>query len=254
LNFIRNYPRKPETVSPERFVKHTISRLLCPRAAGFPDPENGGKIISPGSVPERILKRAGTAFISRSFVLYLRFGVPVVWKGNFFISSTQFPERRLMRIGIGYDVHRLVEGRRLVLGGVSIPHEKGLLGHSDADVVTHAVCDALLGAAGLGDIGSHFPDSDPAYQDADSLELLSRTCRMVRDRELEIINFDVTILAERPKIAPYREEMCRHLAAAAGIDTGRVNVKATSTEGLGWTGRKEGIGAVCVALLSASPP
>lgn len=158
-----------------------------------------------------------------------------------------------MRIGIGYDVHRLVAGRRLVLGGVPVPHEKGLLGHSDADVVAHAVCDALLGAAGLGDIGSHFPDSDPAYRDVDSLELLSRTCRMVRDRELEIINFDVTIQAERPKISPYREEMCRRLAGAAGIDTERVNIKATSTEGLGWTGRGEGIGAVCVALLSALP-
>jgi len=156
-----------------------------------------------------------------------------------------------MRIGIGYDVHRLVEGRPLIIGGVNIPHDKGLLGHSDADVLAHAVCDALLGAAGLGDIGLHFPDSDPAYRDADSLELLSRSCRMIRDHGWEIVNFDTTIFSEAPRISPHREDMRRNLADAAGIDPGRVNIKATTTEGLGWAGRGEGIGAVCVALLAA---
>ncbi|KPJ75726.1 MAG: hypothetical protein AMJ54_14175 [Deltaproteobacteria bacterium SG8_13] len=154
-----------------------------------------------------------------------------------------------MRIGLGYDVHRLVEDRKLILGGVLIPHPLGLSGHSDADVLTHAVCDALLGAAGEGDIGVHFPDSNPQYRDIDSLKLLSRTCEMVRDKGYEIANIDATVIAEVPRIRPYRDRMVRNLADAARIDPGCVNVKGTTVEGLGSIGKGEGIAAMCVALI-----
>jgi 2-C-methyl-D-erythritol 2,4-cyclodiphosphate synthase len=154
-----------------------------------------------------------------------------------------------MRIGLGYDVHRLVVGRKLVLGGETIPFEKGLLGHSDADVLTHAVCDALLGAAGLGDIGQHFPDTDPAYKDICSLELLDRTGRMLRQRNLAIVNLDVTVFAQAPKLAPFRGAICRRLAGVLGVAADRINIKATTTEGLGMIGAGDGIAAMCVALL-----
>jgi len=158
-----------------------------------------------------------------------------------------------MRIGFGYDVHRLVGGRRLILGGVSIPFEKGLEGHSDADVLTHAVCDAILGAAGAGDIGSHFPDTDPRYQNADSLVLLTRVAAIVAEAGIAVVNLDATVVAEAPKLMPHRIAMQQNLARAAGIDPKRVNVKATTTEGLGFIGRGEGIAATCVALLDARP-
>lgn len=154
-----------------------------------------------------------------------------------------------MRVGLGYDVHRLVVGRKLVLGGETIPFEKGLLGHSDADVLTHAVCDALLGAAGLGDIGQHFPDTDPAYKDIYSLELLDRTGRMLRQRNLAIVNLDVTVFAQAPKLAPFRGAICRRLAGVLGVAADRINIKATTTEGLGMIGAGDGIAAMCVALL-----
>jgi 2-C-methyl-D-erythritol 2,4-cyclodiphosphate synthase len=154
-----------------------------------------------------------------------------------------------MRTGIGYDVHRLVAGRKLVLGGTEIPYEKGLLGHSDADVLVHAVCDALLGAAGLGDIGLHFPDTDPQYKDISSLTLLTQTSAMVRKKGLTILNMDTIIFAEAPKIGPYRKSMQENLAAAVNVDPDCVNIKATTTEGLGIIGKGEGIGAMCVVLL-----
>ena len=154
-----------------------------------------------------------------------------------------------MRIGQGYDVHRLVEGRRLVLGGVDIPWEKGLLGHSDADVLTHAVMDALLGAAGLGDIGKHFPDTDPAYKGADSLKLLERVVVLLEERGFAVGNVDATVLAQRPKLAPYIPKMRENLARVMGLDPSRVNVKATTEEGLGFTGSGEGMAAHAVALI-----
>ena len=154
-----------------------------------------------------------------------------------------------MRIGHGYDVHRLTEGRRLILGGVDIPWEKGLLGHSDADVLTHAVMDALLGAAGLGDIGQHFSDTDPAYAGADSLKLLEHVVALLRERGFAVGNVDATILAQRPKLAPHIPRMRDNLARVMGIDPGRVNVKATTEEGLGFTGSGEGIAAHGVALI-----
>ena len=154
-----------------------------------------------------------------------------------------------MRTGIGYDVHRLVAGRKLVLGGTEIPYEKGLLGHSDADVLVHAVCDALLGAAGLGDIGLHFPDTDPKYKDLSSLTLLTQTSDMVRNKGFSIRNIDTIIFAEAPKIGPYRKSMQENLAAAVQVEPGDVNVKATTTEGLGHIGKGEGIGAMCVVLI-----
>ena len=154
-----------------------------------------------------------------------------------------------MRIGQGYDVHRLVEGRRLVLGGVDIPWEKGLLGHSDADVLTHAVMDALLGAAGLGDIGQHFPDTDPAYKGADSLKLLERVVVLLEERGFAVGNVDATVLAQRPKLAPYIPKMRENLARVMGVDPSRVNVKATTEEGLGFTGSGEGMAAHAVALI-----
>lgn len=154
-----------------------------------------------------------------------------------------------IRIGHGYDVHRLVEGRKLILGGVDIPWEKGLLGHSDADVLTHAVMDALLGAAGLGDIGKHFPDTDPAYAGADSVKLLEHVAGLLREHGFAVGNVDATILAQRPKLAPHIPLMRDNLARAMGVDPGRVNVKATTEEGLGFTGSGEGMAAHGVALI-----
>lgn len=154
-----------------------------------------------------------------------------------------------MRIGHGYDVHRLVSGRRLILGGVNIPYEKGLLGHSDADVLTHAVMDALLGAAALGDIGQLFPDNDPNYEGADSLTLLREVCRLISEAGYCVGNVDATILAQAPKLMPYREEMRENLSQAMGMDVSRVSVKATTEEKLGFTGSGDGIAAHAVVLL-----
>lgn len=154
-----------------------------------------------------------------------------------------------MRIGQGYDVHRLVEGRSLILGGVPIPYEKGLLGHSDADVLTHALMDALLGAAALGDIGQLFPDADPAYAGADSLVLLKTVCEYLKEKGFAIGNVDITVVAQRPKLAPYREEMRQRLAETMELDISAVSVKATTEEGLGFTGSGEGISAMAIALL-----
>lgn len=154
-----------------------------------------------------------------------------------------------IRTGLGYDVHRLVEGRKLVLGGVEIPFEKGLLGHSDADVLTHAICDALLGAAGLGDIGTHFPDNDNAFKNIFSLLLLESTANMLTKAGYEISNIDATVFAEKPKLAPFRDMMEKNIASYAGIDPSTVNVKATTTEGLGMFGKGEGMGAMAIALI-----
>ena len=154
-----------------------------------------------------------------------------------------------MRIGHGYDVHRLTEGRRLILGGVDIPWEKGLLGHSDADVLTHAVMDALLGAAGLGDIGRHFPDTDPAYAGANSLKLLEYVVKLLGERGFSVGNVDATVLAQRPKLAPHISQMRDNLARTMGVDPSRVNIKATTEEGLGFTGSGEGMAAHAVALI-----
>ena len=154
-----------------------------------------------------------------------------------------------MRIGHGYDVHRLVEGRPLILGGVTIPYEKGLLGHSDADVLLHAVSDALLGAAGLGDIGKHFPDTDPQYKGADSMELLRVVVSRVLEKGYRISNIDVTMIAQKPKLRPHIEAMEQNIAAAVGIQPDRVNVKATTEEQLGFTGTGEGMRCHAVCLL-----
>ena len=154
-----------------------------------------------------------------------------------------------MRIGQGYDVHALVPGRRLILGGVLIPYERGLLGHSDADVLTHAVMDALLGAAALGDIGKLFPDSDPRYAGADSLMLLREVCARIAGAGWRVVNIDSTIVAQAPKLAPHIARMRENIAGACGLDTGAVSVKATTEEHLGFTGRGEGIAAQAVCLL-----
>lgn len=154
-----------------------------------------------------------------------------------------------MRIGIGYDIHRLVEGRKLVLGGVTIPFEKGLLGHSDADVLLHAICDALLGAAGLGDIGMHFPDTDPKLKDISSMKILSKTYNFLKEKGFTVINLDSTIMAEAPKVSPFKEKMIENIAQTIEIPLNCVNVKATTFEGLGLIGKGEGIGAMCVALI-----
>ncbi len=151
--------------------------------------------------------------------------------------------------GIGYDSHRLAEGRRLILGGVEIPSDVGLDGHSDADVLTHAIIDALLGAAGLGDIGEHFPDSDDRYRDADSIELLQTVLTRVVAQGLELVNVDTTVVMERPKLTPHREAIRERLASALGIAPGRVNVKATTGEGIGFVGRGEGVAALAVVSL-----
>lgn len=153
------------------------------------------------------------------------------------------------RNGIGFDTHRLVSGRPLVIGGVTIDHEFGLEGHSDADVLAHALTDALLGAAALGDIGSHFPDTDPAYAGADSIELLARATALVGERGFEIVNVDATVIAERPLLGAYRGEMTANIARALGCDDGCVNVKFTRGEGMGYIGRGEGIAVLAVAAI-----
>lgn len=154
-----------------------------------------------------------------------------------------------MRVGQGFDVHPLVEGRKLIVGGVEIPYERGLLGHSDADVLLHAICDALLGAAGLGDIGRHFPDSDPRYQGIDSRRLLREVVRLLREKGFGVVNLDATIIAQAPKMAPYIAQMVANIAADLEVAADCVNVKATTTEKLGFTGRGEGIAAQAVCLI-----
>ena len=156
-----------------------------------------------------------------------------------------------MRIGHGYDVHRLVEGRDLILGGVKIPHETGLLGHSDADVLTHAVMDALLGAAAMGDIGKHFPDTDPTYKGADSLALARAVAEMIEEKGYKIGNVDATVIAEAPKLAPHIPKMRENIAEALGVEIDRINVKATTEERLGFTGERLGIAAHAVCLLES---
>ena len=155
-----------------------------------------------------------------------------------------------MRIGIGYDIHALTCGRDLVLGGVTIPHEKGLLGHSDADVLLHAICDALLGAAGKGDIGLHFPDNEPAYKDISSLKLLTKTMDLLSEDRYRVVNIDCTILAQAPNISPYRERMETKIAKAIDLRPNRINIKATTTEKLGVIGAEKGIAAMCTALIT----
>lgn len=155
-----------------------------------------------------------------------------------------------MRIGQGYDVHRLVKDRELILGGVTIPYERGLLGHSDADVLTHAVMDALLGAAALGDIGQHFPDTDPAYQGISSIALLKEVGSLLESRGYVIENIDATVIAQKPKLAPYRAQMVMNLAEALHLSPDRVSVKATTEEGLGFTGSGEGISSQAITLLT----
>ena len=163
-----------------------------------------------------------------------------------------------MRVGIGYDVHRLVEGRKLILGGVEVPHTLGLLGHSDADVLLHAIMDALLGAAALGDIGQHFPDTDPAYEGADSLKLLSHVGELLNQEGYSIENIDATVIAQKPKLAPHIAQMRHNIAQTLHLELSQVNVKATTEERLGFTGREEGISsqAICslTGLFDASAP
>lgn len=155
----------------------------------------------------------------------------------------------MIAVGQGFDVHQLVEGRPCIIGGVTIPYEKGLLGHSDADVLLHAVSDAILGALGLGDIGRHFPDTDPAFKDADSLKLLEHVWALARERGYKLGNIDSTIIAQKPKMAPYIPQMTEIIAKALGAETSKVNVKATTTEQLGFTGRGEGIAAQSIVCL-----
>lgn len=154
-----------------------------------------------------------------------------------------------MRVGLGYDVHRLVEGKKLIIGGVEIPFKKGLLGHSDADVLLHAIKDALLGAVALGDIGKHFPDTDESYKGADSIKLLEEVEKLLRQKGYIVNNVDATIIAEAPKMAPHIEKMRENIATALSVSAHQINVKATTTEGLGFTGRGEGIAAQAIAAI-----
>ena len=165
-------------------------------------------------------------------------------------SRVMRERKNTMRIGQGYDVHRLTEDRKLILGGVDIPYEKGLLGHSDADVLVHAVMDALLGAAALGDIGQHFPDTDPAYRGISSIRLLEQVGELLNEKGFIIENIDATIIAQRPKLASYRPQMAVNIAQALRLDPSRISVKATTEEGLGFTGSGEGIAAQAITLLT----
>lgn len=164
-------------------------------------------------------------------------------------SSPEMAALRKLRVGLGMDVHAFAPNRKLILGGVDIPHHQGLDGHSDADVLLHAIADALLGAARLGDIGKHFPDTDPAYKDADSLKLLEAAANLLREEGFEILDIDCVIAAQAPKLSPYREAMRENIAHACGIATENIGVKATTTERLGFEGREEGISAEAVALV-----
>lgn len=155
-----------------------------------------------------------------------------------------------MRVGQGYDVHRLTEGRALILGGVNIPYEKGLAGHSDADVLVHAIMDALLGAADLGDIGQHFPDTDPKYKGSSSIGLLEHVGDLLQEQGYVVENIDATVIAQSPKLAPYRTQMAENVARALKLESGRVSIKATTEEGLGFTGRGEGMAAQAIVLLA----
>jgi 2-C-methyl-D-erythritol 2,4-cyclodiphosphate synthase len=154
-----------------------------------------------------------------------------------------------MRVGIGYDIHRLVTGRKLILGGIEIPFEKGLEGHSDADVLVHAICDALLGASSLGDIGLHFPDSDPAYKNIYSIQLLEKTWEMVSKKYSRIFNLDVTVFAEAPRLGPFREAIAEKISGVLKLPREAVNIKATTTEGLGVIGSGDGMAAMCIVML-----
>lgn len=156
-----------------------------------------------------------------------------------------------MRVGIGYDVHRLVEDRDLIIGGIKIPYEKGLLGHSDADVLTHAIMDSLLGAAGLGDIGKHFPDTDEKYKGSSSLDLLKEVAKFIEDKHYVVENIDAVIVAQEPKMAPHIPAMIKIIAEILGIDEGQINIKATTEEGLGVTGKGEGISSQVVCMLNS---
>lgn len=157
-----------------------------------------------------------------------------------------------MRSGVGYDSHRFAEGRRLVLGGVEIPHDRGLAGHSDADAVAHAVTDAILGAAALGDIGTHFPPTDPKWKDADSMGLLRAAVELLERHRFQVVNVDVTVICEAPKLAPHVQAMRSRLAAALGVGVERVSVKGKTNEGMGWIGRGEGIAAIAVAMIDST--
>lgn len=168
----------------------------------------------------------------------------------FYVNCNNDERNFDMRIGQGYDVHKLVPERKLILGGVTIPYEKGLLGHSDADVLVHAIMDALLGAAALGDIGQHFPDTDPAYEGISSIELLKKVGELLKDRGYMIENIDATIIAQRPKLASYRPQMAKNIANALELPVGRVSIKATTEEGLGFTGSGEGISSQAITLLT----
>ena len=203
----------------------------------------------------RLAGQAGEADLTDDCQLFERAGLPVMLTpgdyANFKITTPEdLREESQMRIGHGYDVHKLVEGRPLILGGVNIPYEKGLLGHSDADVLTHAVMDALLGAAALGDIGRHFPDSDPAYKGADSLELLAKVGQLLAQEGWKLANLDATLLCQAPKLAPHIGQMRLNIARQLGVEAGQVSVKATTEEGLGFTGQGQGIAAHAVALLT----
>ncbi len=160
----------------------------------------------------------------------------------------------MTRIGLGYDIHRLVPGRKLVLGGETIPFDKGLLGHSDADVLVHAACDALLGAAGLGDIGHHFPDTDPQYRDSYSIDLLKAVYRRVNEAGFALVNMDATVFAQAPRISPYKKRMALRMADSLSVNPQLINIKATTTEGLGVIGHGDGIAAMCVVLLQSTTP
>lgn len=160
----------------------------------------------------------------------------------------------MARIGLGYDIHRLVPGRALVLGGETIPFDKGLLGHSDADVLVHAACDALLGAAGLGDIGEHFPDTDPRYRDAYSIDLLTSVYRKIKKNGLALVNMDATIFAQAPRLSPYKDRMAIRMADSMSVDRHLINIKATTNEGLGAIGNGNGMAAMCVVLLQPTAP
>ena len=171
-------------------------------------------------------------------------------RGNHSVKEKTRGDINTMRVGMGYDVHKLVEGRDLILGGVKIPHTLGLLGHSDADVLLHAIMDALLGAAALGDIGKHFPDTDPKYKGISSIKLLEHVAKLIEEKGYVVENIDATIIAQKPKMRPYIEEMEKNIAAALHIDVSQINVKATTEEGLGFTGMEQGISSQAICALT----
>jgi 2-C-methyl-D-erythritol 2,4-cyclodiphosphate synthase/2-C-methyl-D-erythritol 4-phosphate cytidylyltransferase len=248
-------------------LKDTIKVIDCNQVISTPNRDNLVAIQTPQGFKTELLKRAYEfAYTNQIYGTDDAYLIELIGEKSYIvdgdyenikittIDDLKYLKRsdKMFRTGLGYDVHKLVQGRELILGGVKIPHSLGLLGHSDADVLIHSIMDALLGASALGDIGKHFPDTDNKYKDANSLILLKEVCQIIKDKGYSIINIDATIVAQKPKLLPFMDEMKTKLSKVMEIDVNNINIKATTTETLGFEGREEGISSMCNCLLLKS--